>query len=166
MFSFNIFIYLQGFFSLAKFMLYTLLCMPLRGFSVVKFHHSGCFPLHRPLDLKTDCPFISFRARTVRVGRVPAFTPHLSLGLHKTTAKPGQVSDPLALEGSPGRSDSSVLCDLVICCGPGCIFHLNYHPLSYDIHKFKKLLERNFKRHHALHRHALTNPSQSSPELT
>ena len=122
MFSFNIFIYLHGFFSLAKFMLYTLLCTPLRGFSVVKFHHSGCFPLHCPLDLKADCRFASFHARAVRVRRAAAFTPHLSLGLHKTTAKPSQVSDQLALEVSPGRSDSSVLCDLVICCGPGCIF--------------------------------------------
>ena len=42
-----------------------------------------------------------FPRRTVRVRRVTALAPPLSLGLHKTTAKPSQVSDQLALEVSP-----------------------------------------------------------------
>ena len=47
------------FFFLLEHVLYTLLHVPLRGSSVVEFHHLGCFPLHCPLDLKMDHPFIS-----------------------------------------------------------------------------------------------------------
>lgn len=91
------------FFCLFKYKLYTHLCVPLRGFLVVKFHHSGCFPLYCPLDLKMDCPFISFCARAGRVGRGTRIHPLIYLwGRSKTTSpKLRQVSGQFVLEDLP-----------------------------------------------------------------
>lgn len=72
------------FFFLLEHVLYTPPCAS-QGFSVVEFHHIGCFPLHCPLDLKMDCPFISLCTRALGVRSVPAFAPSFISG---ASAKP------------------------------------------------------------------------------
>lgn len=116
----------------------SLCCTPLRGFSVVKFHHSGCFPLHCPLDLKMDCPFISFHARAVGVRRVTAFSPHLSLGFTKPLPSPAGVRSARP-RGSSIKE--RLQCPLWPCNLLWCSFPSELLPLSYEIHRFKKLFD-------------------------
>lgn len=79
---------------------HTFVCLP-QWVLEIELHHSGCFPLYCPLDLKMDCSCISFCAGQVELGVSPVYTPSF---ISRTSAKPPQAQMVSSLPWSRGFS--------------------------------------------------------------